>query len=314
LPKATTRFGSTKRKRLRRPIRSSTLALSVAGIASILLSIKLRPTKVIDDSLIISKPDRQRLGAELQLCFVTCEFSESVQDADSIPKQDATMIRDPPRHFLFTNLEDLDLEQGWTKIMQTEFPYKRLITQSRWGKFVGWKHKLLQHCQVIFYVDAYLLHPVNESAWQEMGRLIVESDVGLMQGRQIGNNRIPVKGPVVELKRNARIGKVSWEAANYTIEWLRSRPDFQFRNTPVYKNALFGYDPRNPTFRVMTDAFWEEYSKEAGSWRDQPYWAYFLTKYQMTPLQFPFDPPLGDQGSRGHNGHIYVVQNNNTRP
>ena len=320
---------SELRRHHRRP-RKSTWVVCISGISFLCLSLILRPSLYMDTSL--SEFERARIGTEeeshtknhrdptndnprgdLQLCFVTCEFSKSIDDADQVPRQDQAMIRDPPRHYLFTNLEDFQLKEasGWKKIVlnDVQSKYKRLITQSRWGKFLAWKHPQLKHCGVIFYADAYMLNPVNESAWQHMGQLIVDSKVGLMQGRQIGNNRIPVKGPVVELKRNARIGKVSWETANYTIDWLRSRPDFQFRNTPVYKNALFGYDPHNPTYRQMSQAFWEEYSKEVGAWRDQPYWAYFLTKFQMKPLAFPFEPPLGKQGDRGHNGHVYVVQN-----
>jgi hypothetical protein len=246
-------------------------------------------------------------SSDISLCFVTAEFSETAEDADRLPTLEPSMIRHPPRHFLFTNLPSLSAGEGRKIIVLSDLPYRRRITQSRWPKFLGWQHESLKDCQLIFYGDAYLLNPVNETTWQNMARRILQSSVGLMQAKQIGSNNKPVKGPVVELKKNARMGKVGWEAANATIAWLRSQSNYQ-RNgkTPVYKNALFGYDPHNPRFRSMVQDFWQEYSKETASWRDQPYWAYFLSKHHMSPLKFPSVPPLGPGGERGHNGHIYV--------
>lgn len=249
---------------------------------------------------------------EMKLCFVTSEFSETVDEADRLPVLDTTMIRNPPRHFLFTNLPSLAAVagDGWNKIVLRNLPYRRVITQSRWPKFLAWQHPELQkqECQVIFYLDAYLCNPINETAWQQMAKIIVHSPVGLMQAKQIGSNNKPVKGPIVELKKNARMGKVSWATANATIEWLRNQRQYRGRigQIPVYKNAIFGYEPGNQKFRSMVQDFWQEYSKESGSWRDQSYWAYFLFKHDMRPLKFPFSPPVGPKGERGHNGHIYV--------
>lgn len=256
------------------------------------------------------------------VCFVTSEFSETLQEADAVPSVDPSMRTDPPRHFLFTNQPQLKAENdGWEPILMTnkDLPFERLITKSRWPKFLGWKHDKLQRCQIIFYGDAYLLNPVNETAWQYMAQLVSTSSDGLMQATQIGSNHKPVNGPIVELKKNARIGKVSWETANYTIAWLKRQPDFknnrrQGKTTLVYKNALFGYDPHNQRFTTMAEDFWKEYSQEKGSWRDQPYWAYFLSKHDITPLPFPFDPPIGPQGTPGHNGHIYVQKFQQQQP
>jgi hypothetical protein len=243
----------------------------------------------------------------INLCFATSEFSDTVQEADRLPVLDPSMIRNPPRHFIFTNLPSLAVGDGWKTILLENLTYRRMITQSRWPKFLGWQHPELQECQVIFYLDAYLCNPINETAWNHMAKLILQSPVGLMQGKQIGSNNKPVKGPVIELRKNARMGKVSWEAANATIEWLRKQSNYErMGHVPVFKNAMFGYDPLNSKFRRMLQDFWQEYSKETASWRDQSYWAYFLYKHSMKPLGFPFPPPLGPEGERGHNGHIYV--------
>jgi hypothetical protein len=246
----------------------------------------------------------------LNMCFVTAEFSERVQDADILPVVQADMRTVPPRHFLFTNMEQLQVD-GWDKIVLTDadFPdkYKRQITKSRWPKFMGWQHPRLQHCQIIFYGDAYMMNPVNETVWRNMAKQVRESDAGLMQGRQPGIG--PRNGPIKELTKNARVGKDSFETANYTIAWLLNQTDYKQR-TPVYKNAQFGYDPSNPRFRNFVTEFWGEYSKEMGSWRDQAYWAYFLSKHGMKPIGFPDNGHTshGEGGKQGHNGHIYDLR------
>jgi hypothetical protein len=142
-------------------------------------------------------------------------------------------------------------------------------------------------------------------------QLIHNSAVGLMQEKQIG--RRDWDGPVAEVSHAAAIKKDTWENANYTIKWLHNQTDYNM-NTRVYKNALFGYNPKNPQFQKVVAEFWDEYSKEKGSWRDQPYWAYFLKRHGMKPLNFPVGIQMGARGTMGHNGHTYqgtINTNNN---
>jgi hypothetical protein len=270
-------------------------------------------------------------SSSLRLCFVTAEFSNSTQEADSLPVVDPSMRTDPPRHFVFTNLPGLEANTsiGWEKIVMPKLTqkYRRLITASRWPKFLGFSHPKLWKCQVIFYGDAYLLNPVNESAWQEMGQWIRQSEVGLMQSQQPHNTR----GIMQELTKNVRNGKASETLTEITKTWIKKQKGFKKnkRKIPVYKNALFGYDPQNRKFKNMALDFWNEYSKEEGSWRDQCYWAWFLFKHKMTPLELPGEGPdvdnryssklrkrlmnsgitflpFGALGKKGHDGHLYV--------
>jgi len=241
------------------------------------------------------------------ICFVTCEFSTTVDDADQLPVVEKAMRRDPPRHFVFTNLESLPVD-GWERIVVQDLPYKRMITQSRWPKFLGWRHFKLQSCQIIFYGDAYFMNPTNETFWLHMAQQIRHSNVGIMQQQQQPGRR-DLHGPIKELQHTATLGKLSWKAANYTIDWLHNQSDYRPR-TRVYKNAHFGYDPHQPRYQNFVLDFWKEYSKEVGSWRDQPYWAYFLKKHGLTPLSFPGPLQFGAGGEKGHNGHVYVKKRN----
>jgi hypothetical protein len=76
-----------------------------------------------------------------KMCFVTAEFSESVEDADILPVVPDDMRTTPGRHFVFTNLEDLPF-LGWDRIVLQKddaeiAPFRRQITKSRWPKFMG---------------------------------------------------------------------------------------------------------------------------------------------------------------------------------
>jgi hypothetical protein len=271
-------------------------------------------------------------GNNLRLCFITCEFAESVDHADVLPVVDMSMRQNPPRHFVYTNLPDDLHADGWQVLSlppllaHQKKRYTRRITQSRWGKFLAFMDpRISERCDIVFYGDAYLLNPIDEPYWQDLGRTIRQSEGGLMQNRQPYTHDIPQ-----ELRRILQGGKDGREHVEQTRKWLKTNKFYRdTRNKRkailVYKNALFGYDPNNAKFRTMVTEFWDIYSQEQGSWRDQPYWAYFLAVHGITPIHFPKglpdiddrekyraeELPFGELGSKGHGGHVYVVDTNN---
>jgi hypothetical protein len=94
------------------------------------------------------------------ICFVTSVFGRSVEKADKPPNVENIFPNDDTSEYeflLFTNLKNLS-SPGWTNIVLTDLPYRRFITQSRWGKFVGWRHKGLAHCGTVIYMDGYGTH------------------------------------------------------------------------------------------------------------------------------------------------------------
>jgi hypothetical protein len=80
----------------------------------------------------------------------------------------------------------------------------------------------------------------------------------------------------------------------------------------ILKTILAAYDPHSPTFRQLSNFFWEQYSSETGSWRDQPTWAYTLHHFNVTPLVLTTEGDIekgGDLfkhgGGMGWGGHVY---------
>jgi hypothetical protein len=43
------------------------------------------------------------------------------------------------------------------------------------------------------------------------------------------------------------------------------------------------YDPSNQRFQEASSFFWDRYSQELDSWRDQPLWSYTLHHFNITP-------------------------------
>jgi hypothetical protein len=72
------------------------------------------------------------------------------------------------------------------------------------------------------------------------------------------------------------------------------------------------YDPHSAIFQNLSAYFWEQYSSEVGSWRDQPMWAYTLHHFNVTPIVLTTKGDIekgGDLfkhgGQMGWMGHVY---------
>lgn len=242
-----------------------------------------------------------------ELCFLTSVFANNPESADRVG--DVTELRrtNPTfQYLLFTNLEDYEAP-GWKIITIPRLPYQRTITQSRWAKFVPWQHNETSRiCPVIFYMDGFTLPKASASAlFQKAAKLIKAHSYGLGQFPKRGSRILKLaKGLVQE-------GKDTAANVNYTITWLQSQPDFR-KSCTVYLNRHIGIDPRNPQYQRLSSYFWELYSAETGSWRDQLLWCYVVDKFQAQPVNLhqeiaPMKHLFEEHRDRmGYNGHTYV--------
>ena len=78
---------------------------------------------------------------------------------------------------------------------------------------------------------------------------------------------------------------------------------------PIYENNYFVYDPNNLFVQNMTDFFWNRYSMEVDSWRDQPLWTYTLYHYKFEPL-VPNLKVLVSDTKRQYGGHAGYLEPN----
>lgn len=276
------------------------------------------------------------------VCFVTSIFAASLDTADQPPRADIVFQNEtsPVDFFLFTNLADIPAV-GWTKILKTDFTYRRYITQSRYGKFLAWQEPQLSHCATIVYFDGYLRpRKKNWASFRDLFDEIAESPSGLAQVAHPMFNGWDMKDIFKNLVHSEKDIATN---ANASLSWLNQQPDYT-SNYTYYLNKYFGkfswlilwfwllvacvrriqrltsllfpslaYDPSNLRYREASTFFWDRYSRELDSWRDQPLWSYCLYHFNITPLVFTDAGRILDGGDMfvsvsklmGFRGHRY---------
>jgi hypothetical protein len=177
------------------------------------------------------------------ICFTTSIFGPSAKAVDKPQDVRKYFPESKPSEYdfiLFTNLEDLPA-LGWKKIVKADFPYRRFITQSRWGKFVGWRDEGLSHCGTVMFSDGYVL-PKKKSLHmlRKVAEKVAQSELGLAQvihhrtGQGIDNISKSVLKQKKDLPENAKV----------TLKWLRTQPDFD-KYMPYYLGKYFGKSSRS---------------------------------------------------------------------
>jgi hypothetical protein len=73
-----------------------------------------------------------------------------------------------------------------------------------------------------------------------------------------------------------------------------------------------GYDPTNVHFQQAAEYFWNHYSKEEDSWRDQPLWCHTIERSHIKPIILGNKLPLfrKHMGRMGRN-HTYTAEQDN---
>lgn len=172
------------------------------------------------------------------ICFVTSVFGTDSKGVDLpldvrnyYPKEGN--LTD---FILFTNLDDLPAP-GWKKIIKNNLPYRRFITQSRWGKFVGWRDPGMSHCEVVVYFDGYIMPKNNKglSPFRKLAYQLFDSEVGLAQVKHTwdGFGFDKCFELIVETQKDVP------ENVKASLDWLHKQPDFD-NNSTYYLNKWFG--------------------------------------------------------------------------
>lgn len=241
-----------------------------------------------------------------ELCFVTSVYANENESPDRPPDVSGVNATDAA-FYLLSNLQSLTAP-GWTLVHYPLPNYKSSITQSRWPKFMGWKHPAIQACRTVFYMDGYV-RPGNLTMLREYAEQIHNSSVGFAQPRH------KLKGLHKELRRIVEAKKDTQDSINRLKQWFEEQPEYR-GFCRLYQNTYFGYNPCSPTFQQATEQFWEHYSLEQDTRRDQPLWCFILDKLNVEPVPIPrsqeyllFERVFENVG---YGGHVYVHSNETT--
>jgi len=221
------------------------------------------------------------------------------------------------------------------------------IVLSRHAKFLAWDalpEIVPQECAAVVYMDGYLA-PIRFQSWwdflwaltnppwspasplfvrftttqvppprkfQNVVRQVREHPWGLSQVKQKYFDGLPMTKLLNNLVRDRKDTK---EHVENTLSWFRSQEsDGAFEEImPYYLNKYFAYDPSNAKYRELSSSFWKTYTTYGGVWRDQPLWAYFLHRFNVTPAVMTTEGTItkgGDlfqtKGKLGWDKHVYT--------
>jgi UDP-glucuronate 4-epimerase len=215
------------------------------------------------------------------LCFVTSMFATNASHSDAIRSIESYNHEAPFKFYFFTNLEDMPCP-GWERVVIPDFPFRRIVTQSRYPKFMGWRHPKLQTCRAILYSDALIPpHDVSVKTWELLTNQARNTKSGLFQRRSVIANKYNMT-ILQELDRIVYRDKDIAPNVEASKAWLQAQPDFN-NEAPGYYNMFLVYNPWNEHWRELSTTFWTHYSNEEQSWRDQPLWRYMTYKLNIRP-------------------------------
>ncbi|KAG7358849.1 hypothetical protein IV203_015438 [Nitzschia inconspicua] len=248
---------------------------------------------------------------KIPICFVTSQFATSTRNTDKlfdVRNKVPRLARSPFIQFIaFTNMENLHAP-GWKLIVkQFGLKYRRIITHSRWPKFQAHHDSTIQQmCTVVFYIDGIVVPKDSVRKFQNEAKRILNSQVQFSQLKHTKGRNIED-----ELHQILNVSKDIPENVEKTRAWLSAQPDFR-SDIQLYENNRYGYAMSSEAYKKVADFFWEHYSKEEDSWRDQPLWAYCLHHFRTEPLNLPGRRLFIVENERkGIGGHMYSEEANN---
>lgn len=219
----------------------------------------------------------------IEICFVVSVYGklvENVEKVQNVTKLPSISKAEGFHFFAYTNLPKLELEKnGWTRIENQFSEYRRDITKSRWPKFLAWKDVRIQSdCQVVFYLDSTGEIIASPRQYRQTAKQILSSSIGHSQYKHPDGD-----GPWEEFGRVLRSRKDKLKSVQKSREWLLQQPDFSEKCT-MYENRYIAYAVNSLSFQRSSQFFWNRYSLELDSVRDQPLWCYTLHHFNVTPV------------------------------
>jgi len=224
--------------------------------------------------------------APTDICFVTSLFSNNpklIEREGPYPIANYNNTDPSFKYYYFTNAHDLP-SNGWEVIVMDDMDksFSRYITQSRWPKFMGFRHYKLQGCKGIIYSDANRPpRDLRSDIWEDLVNQVMNSPSGIMQDRRPGRQTIfQEMHSIVERKKDIA------QNIDTSKKWFLNQDDFHDDASGWWNMALV-LDPNNVQLQELFTTLWAHYSNEEGSWRDQPLYRYLVDKLDVKPIPLP---------------------------
>jgi len=224
----------------------------------------------------------------MKICFTTALFG----DPKTLDKP-AKFERNPNYdYFLFTDIDEEDFDTSWDIINIRDNSNIHNLTsnvrKSRYPKFMSWEllESMEKHYDVIFYCDGFY-HPRKQVDWEEFAKQIKKENTFPFVQTHHYKKSIREGGIEKELHHVVESKRDTQETIDKTIKFLSELDSNVDLDTPCfYENTCFGYSFENKNVRALTQKFWEIYTTEDITYRDQALWNFLLLKYNYHPIVF----------------------------
>jgi hypothetical protein len=216
---------------------------------------------------------------EEDICFVS-----------SIISNENNLLIDNPKNFKkfgkfnFKMICDKDIKfDGWDTIMiskeklrkyvnNNEIKKKEEIYMSRYAKFMIWKYfkeKNINY-KFIVYCDGWL-YPKSNFKWCKFAEIV---------NHQIGFSQSIHKCTIFEeINDLPALNKVSIDDMERLKKFLFSN---NCKSNIIYaENTMLFYDPNNSKVTKTMEKFWQMYTQEKLTFRDQPLWNFICYKFKL---------------------------------
>ena len=223
-----------------------------------------------------------------KICFVTSYFGsiDYFELSNSFPKSKNM------DYYCFTNLKKENIGKTNWEIIEININtfYSSIsnknknknILLNRYFKFMTWKffeEKMNKKYDFIFYCDHYL-NPNSDIHWIKICDQLKNSELGFIQYEHKRYNEGINKDLEMIIKNNTE----SQTSINQAKNYLKSlKPEISLRTPQYFENTVFGMHSNLKKARKFTNLFWQHYSNDYPSYRDQPLWNYLYLLKDIYP-------------------------------
>lgn len=228
----------------------------------------------------------------MKICFTTALFGDP-KTLDTPAKFERNPNYD---YFLFTDIDEEHFDTSWDIINIKDNPNISNLSsntrKSRYPKFMSWEllESMGKNYDVVFYCDAYVVPNTNMrrpiQSWNKITSDIMDEKTFPFMQKKHQRTDVCKGGIMAECKYIVECLRDTTESIQKTINFFQNYdPSVDLQYPQYFENTVFGYKFNDKTIRDFTRKFWEIYTKEDITYRDQPLWNFLLLKYDYKPLE-----------------------------
>jgi len=159
------------------------------------------------------------------------------------------------------------------------------IRKSRYAKFMGWEllNSMSLNYDCVYYCDVHWSPDFNLD-WTKISQSFVSKEFPFAQDvhTDINVQRLGIREECNLIIRHRRD---SSHNINKTINFFEANfPSVNLNASQYFENTMFGYNPNSNKVKCITSEFWDIYTSNDITFREQVLWNLLLLKNNLIPM------------------------------